>query len=227
MGRAQKGRDSWDRPALRGGQQRRRQVFVFTEGKVTEPSYLDILKDQGVPYADKVPVEMHIANRKADSGRKPLDLVEQAVRLKREEDRKAKRAKLDAKYLPAVWCLFDHDRYKYIRDALEEAEKAGIGVAFSHPCFEVWRLAHYKPVSGSFDGVCGEAARRLPFQRGSQDADNAKLVLPGQVLGRYKTARKNAERMNSQHAAHVAKWDRDPYTDVYEFVEKALHIDTY
>ncbi|MGW2718958.1 RloB family protein [Streptomyces sp. NPDC001492] len=227
MGRAQKGKDSWERPARRGGQQRRRQVFVFTEGKVTEPSYLDILKDQGVPYADKVPVEMHIANRKADSGRKPLDLVEQAVELKREEDRKAKRAKLDAKYLPEVWCLFDHDRYKYIRDALEKAEKAGIGVAFSHPCFEVWRLAHYKPVSGSFDGVCGEAARRLPFQRGSQDADNAKLVLPGQVLGRYKTARKNAERMNSQHAAHVAKWDRDPYTDVYEFVEKALHIDTY
>lgn len=226
MGRAQRGKDSWERPAPKGGQ-RRRQVFIFTEGKVTEPSYLDILKGQGVPHAGKVPVEMHIANRKADSGRKPLDLVEQAIRLKREEDRKAKRAKLAKEFLPQVWCLFDHDRYKYIRDALEEADAAGIGVAFSHPCFEVWRLAHYKPVSGSFDGVCGEAARRLPFQRGSQDADHSKLVLPHQVLGRYKTARKNAERMNSQHAAHVAKWDRDPYTDVHEFVEKALHIDAY
>lgn len=91
MRRAQRGKDSWERPAPRGGQ-RRRQVFVFTEGKVTEPSYLDILKDQGVPLADEVPVEMHIANRKADSGRKPLDLVEQAITPKREEDRKAKRA---------------------------------------------------------------------------------------------------------------------------------------
>ncbi|MGV9989850.1 RloB family protein [Streptomyces sp. NPDC003374] len=226
MGRAHKGRDSWERPARRGGQ-RRRQVFVFTEGKVTEPSYLDILKDKGVPHADKVPVEVHIANRKADSGRKPLDLVEQAIKLKHEEDRKAKRAKLDAKYLPAVWCLFDHDRYTYIRDALEEAEKAGIGVAFSHPCFEVWRLAHYKPVSGSFAGVCDGAATRLPFQRGSQDARTPKVVLPHQILGRYETARKNAEQMNSRHAAHVAKWDRDPYTDVHEFVENALHIATY
>ncbi|MFD9279009.1 RloB family protein [Streptomyces mirabilis] len=226
MGRAQKGKDSWERPARQGGQ-RRRQIFIFTEGKVTEPSYLDILRDQGVPLADKVPVEMHIANRRADSGRKPLDLVEQAIKLKREEDRKAKRAKLDRKFLPQVWCLFDHDRYKYIRDALEQADAAGIGVAFSHPCFEVWRLAHYKPVSGSFAGVCGGAAERLPFQRGSQDANTPKVVLPHQVLGRYKAARKNAERMNSQHAAHVGRWDRDPYTDVHEFVEKALHIDTY
>ncbi|MFJ9715057.1 RloB family protein [Streptomyces sp. NPDC101213] len=126
-----------------------------------------------------------------------------------------------------VWCLFDHDNYAYVRDALDQAERAGIGVAFSHPCFEVWRLAHYKPVSGSFAGVCDGAAERLPFQRGSQDAKTPKVVLPHQVLGRYKTARKNAERMNGQHAAHVAKWDRDPYTDVHEFVEKALHIDTY
>ncbi|MCF4138453.1 RloB family protein [Streptomyces sp. Tue 6430] len=74
---------------------------------MTEPSYLDILKDQGVPLAEEVPVEMHIANRRADSGRKPLDLVEQAIRLKHEEDRKAKRAKLEEKYLPQVWCLFD------------------------------------------------------------------------------------------------------------------------
>ncbi|MFD8835290.1 RloB family protein [Streptomyces griseofuscus] len=226
MGRAQRGKDSWERPARRGGQ-RKRQVFIFTEGKVTEPSYLDILKDQGVPLADKVPVEMHIANRKADSGRKPLDLVEQAIRLKREEDRKAKRAKLEEQYLPQVWCLFDHDNYKYIRDALDQAEAAGIGVAFSHPCFEVWRLAHYKPVSGSFGGACDGAVERLPFQRGSQDAATPKVVLPHQVLGRYKTARRNAERMNGQHAAHVGKWDRDPYTDVHEFVEKALHIDSY
>jgi type I restriction enzyme, S subunit len=38
MGRAQKGKDSWERPARGGGPQRRRQVFVFTEGKVTEPA---------------------------------------------------------------------------------------------------------------------------------------------------------------------------------------------
>ncbi|MEV7389921.1 hypothetical protein [Streptomyces sp. NPDC091215] len=49
-------------------------------------------------------MEMHIANRKADSGRKPLDLVEQAIRLKREEDRKAKRAEPEAKCLPEVRC---------------------------------------------------------------------------------------------------------------------------
>ena len=91
----------------------------------------------------------------------------------------------------------------------------------------MWRLAHYKPVSGSFAGVCGGVAERLPFQRGSQDDRTPKVVLPHQVLGRYKAARKNAERMNNQHAAHVNKWDRDPYTDVHEFVEKALHIDTY
>ena len=78
-----------------------------------------------------------------------------------------------------------------------------------------------------FEVVCGGPADRLPFQRGSQDVKTPKFVLPHQVLGRYKAARKDAERMNNQHAAHADKWDKDPYTDVHEFVEKALHIDTY
>ena len=54
MGRAQRGRDSWERPVRRGGQ-RKRQVFVFTEGKVTEPSYLDIELPAGATFKQALP----------------------------------------------------------------------------------------------------------------------------------------------------------------------------
>ena len=33
--------------------------------------------------------------------------------------------------------------------------------------------------------------------------------------------------MNSLHPPPVGKWDKDPHTDVHEFVEKTLHIDSY
>ncbi|MFE5051191.1 RloB family protein [Streptomyces sp. NPDC056637] len=222
-----RGKDSLERPA-KGAGRRRRVVHIFTEGLVTEPSYIDILKEQGVPADPTMKVEMHVANRKAPgSHRKPLNLVEEAVRLMQEESRKAKRAKLGKDFLPQVWCLFDRDEHEGIETALKQAKDGNVRVAFSHPCFEVWRLAHHKPVTGTFAGVCGQATQRLPFARTPQDAANIKLVLPHQISGRFPVAKKNAERMNAQHGDHVSLLHRDPYTDMHVFVEEGLGLGAY
>ncbi|WP_399925557.1 RloB family protein [Streptomyces kanamyceticus] len=226
MARA-RGNDSLERPA-RGAGRRRRVVHIFTEGLVTEPSYIDILKEQGVPIDPTIKVEMHVANRKAPgSHRKPINLVEEAVRLMREESRKAKRAKLKKEFLPQVWCLFDRDEHEHIETALKEAREGNVRVAFSHPCFEIWRLLHHKPVTGTFGGACGQATQRLPFARTAPDAANIKLVLPHQITGRYETARDNAKRMNAQHGDHVSLLHRDPYTDMHVFVEEGLGLAAY
>ncbi|MFD9907635.1 RloB family protein [Streptomyces sp. NPDC059063] len=226
MARA-KGKDDLRRPSG-GGTRRKRVVHVFTEGKVTEPSYIDILKDEGVPADASLKVEVHVANRKdRDSVRTPLDLVERAVRLMREESRNAKRAKLKKEFLPQVWCLFDRDAHEHIETALKQAREGNVRVAFSHPCFEIWRLLHHKSATGTFNGVCGEATRRLPFANTTPDSDNIKLVLPHQITGRFKTARDNAKRMNAQHGDHVSLLHRDPYTDVHVFVEEGLGLKAY
>ena len=99
-------------------------------------------------------------------------------------------------------------------------------VAFSHPCFEVWRLLHHKPVTGTFGGkLCDEVTDRLPFAKG---VANVKVVLPEQLPeGSFAEAKKRALRMNAAHGEHVPLPHRDPYTDVFSFVEGGLGIVSY
>ncbi|MGW2812700.1 RloB family protein [Streptomyces sp. NPDC001415] len=220
MARA-KGKESLGAPA-RGGR-RKKVVYVFTEGKETEPSFLDIIWERHRESGAARNVDMRIANRKAaGSHRKPLTLVEDATRTMREKTREAKKAKTP---LPEVWVLFDRDQHEHIQKAMSEAEAAGVKVAFSHPCFEVWRLLHHKDVSGSFGGVCGLATERLPF---AQTSLNIKVVQPDEIpKGSYTKARDRALKMNAQHHEHVPRELRDPYTDVHAFVETGLGITTY
>ncbi|MEU9972555.1 RloB family protein [Streptomyces sp. NPDC051014] len=226
MGKTKKGKDSLG-PVQRRGR-RKRVVHVFTEGLVTEPSYIDVIKACGEPADPAITVEVRIANSSAPgSQRKPLKLVEAAVDLMSSEQRQARRNGLANEYWPQVWCLFDRDEHEGIETALKQAREGDVNVAFSHPCFEVWRLLHHKAVTGTFGGVCGHVTTRLPFAREPKDGANIKLVLPHQVVGRYPEARKRALRMNAEHGEHVALVNRDPYTSVHEFVEQGLGITSY
>lgn len=229
MARA-KGRESLG-PAKQPRGQRRRVVHVFTEGSVTEPGYIEIVRSIGTYRDASVPVEVRIANQKAPaSHRKPLGLVEEAARLMREERRRAKRSGLAKAYLPQVWCMFDRDQHEGVDAALKIAGEAGVGVAFSHPCFEVWRVLHYKPVTGTFSTNCDMAADRLPF---AATTTNIKVVEQGQLSGKpdehrgFVEAKRRALKMNEVHGDHVPKSLRDPYTDVFSFVEEGLGIVAY
>ncbi|MER5659654.1 RloB family protein [Streptomyces mirabilis] len=67
---------------------------------------------------------------------------------------------------PQVWCLFDRDQHRDIPTAFTRASRAGVKVAYSRPCFELWRLLHYRNYTSTFGGVCGDVASRLKEQRG-------------------------------------------------------------
>lgn len=220
-----RGRDSL-RPVQQQRGRRRRVVHVFTEGSVTEPTYIEIIRGRGTYQDPSLSVEVRIANATAPgSQRKPIKLVEAAVSLMRDEARAAKRSQLKKEFWPQVWCLFDRDEHESLDAALKQAREGGVRVAFSHPCFEVWRLLHHKPVTGTFGGVCEGAAARLPFAR---EAGNIKIVLPEQLPeGSFAEARKRAEKMNATHGPHVPLPHRDPYTDVFTFVEDGLGIASY
>src|SRR5215470_17640486 len=94
---------------------------------VTEPTYIEIIRDRGV-YADPtVVVEVRIANSTAPgSQRKPIKLVEAAVRLMREEVRQARRINLKKELWPQVWCLFDRDEHDSIETALKQAREGEV-----------------------------------------------------------------------------------------------------
>ncbi|MCL8013901.1 RloB family protein [Streptomyces sp. AS02] len=228
---------------------RPRQVYVFTEGEVTEPEYIDIIMKNGVPAKAEETVQHHIANPNAESKlRKPIRLVQEAVRTLRKVEQEAREAGLkpDKDWnWPQVWVLFDRDDHLSIPEARRLARKEGVKVAYSHPCFELWRLLHYQNYTSSFGGVCGNASDLLRRRPGFPQTYGAKVrtvseaqakhVLPAQVLtppeqdaptARYATAKRYAERISQRRSTdNPDEWD--PYTDVWRFVEDGLLLSGY
>ncbi len=206
------------------GNERRRSIHVFTEGRVTEPTYIEAIKS-----LVKVEVNVHLANQKAsDSNRTPSVLVTEAIKLLERKQREDDRAGLPRRLKTQVWCIFDHDgrERNELTGLLARADRSGVQIAFSSPCFEVWRLLHLKLVTGTFGGVCGQAEGRLPSAF-HQVPGGIKHVTRGQIEKRFLIARKNAENMNDRHPEHTALPGRDPYTDVYRFVKEGMGVEEY
>ncbi|NUL34951.1 RloB domain-containing protein, partial [Streptomyces lunaelactis] len=141
---------------------------------------------------------------------------------------------------PQVWVIFDRDDHQSIPEAMSLADEERIGVAYSHPCFELWRLLHYTNYTSTFGGVCGDANSRLRSRPGFAatyepgvhrvSEQQSKHMREDQVLSkeghRYESARKYAKKINGGHSSpNPNAWD--PYTDVWRFVEDGLLLSDY
>ncbi|MEU4265811.1 RloB family protein [Streptomyces sp. NPDC025273] len=229
--------------AGKGRTNRARQVYIFTEGEVTEPEYIDIIVKKGTLAKTGESVEHHIENPNAvGKHRKPHAMVQDAVRTLRKVEREAKDAGLKDRdwNWPQVWVLFDRDDHLNIREARQLADKEGVRIAYSHPCFELWRLLHYTNYTSSFGGVCDDANSRIRSRPGfaatygrnvrTVSNQDSKHMREEQVLSkdlqRYKDAKKYAQAINKRvEAVNPEKWD--PYTDVWNFVEDGLLLSGY
>ncbi|MEU8866618.1 RloB family protein [Streptomyces umbrinus] len=213
-------------------------MYVFTEGEVTEPEFVEFVMENGTRAQQGRKINHYIENAAASSSRrKPLPLVEDAIAKQVEVKRAAKRAGLKPEdwNWPQVWCLFDRDQHRDIPTAFAQAKRAGVYVAYSHPCFELWRLLHYQDYTSTFGGVCDGAASLLKKQRGfaetygnirSLTPEDAKRIKNGQLERKYKKARQFAQRMNAECTSpDQTRWDT--YTDVWRFVEDGLDVVDY
>ena len=214
--------------------QRKRDVWFFTEGSVTEPMFLDFLQTVD-GYDDKNVIHIHEDHRQKngrgparDHGRNPTDLVDAAIAQKRRLDRANERAGVEEAYRAVVWCIFDHDNRPDTDANIRRAYRADVKVAFSHPCFELWRLLHYQEYTSTFGGVCGDVSDRLKSRitAAGHPYPDPKSLVPEQVAGRFDAARARAKRLGAEHGEHVPPSHRDPYTNVWELVED-LVIGTY
>ena len=115
-------------------------ILIVTEGKVTEPEYLD-----GFARATKNP-RVHIEVR--GGAGVPKTIVESAKELKNEAEKQARGAKDDNLRYNEVWCVFDFDEHPNIPDAKQMARDNGIELAMSNPCFELWLWLHFADQPG-------------------------------------------------------------------------------
>ncbi|MFC0601445.1 RloB family protein [Streptomyces palmae] len=236
-----RGKDSTDRKQRPS--KRQPTVWVYTEGTLTEPQYIDIVRQRRAP---GLRISVRIANDERTHGgtkgprnptydRKPLDLVEQAVAKLREERRKEKREKWPdppkGTTWTTVWCLFDRDDHQGVDKAIGQAQAAGVKIAYSYPCFELWRLLHHRDYTSTFGRDCDNVTKRLPFITAQTSKEEAKIVRPEQILkdpsDGYLKAKARAKRINAQYGDHVPHSKRDPYTDVWNFVEDGLGVTDY
>ena len=214
---------------------RRRDVWFFTEGTLTEPGYLDFLHSVLPPGSPNV---IHIDDDRRthggtrgphnSSGKHPADLVARATVKKRQLDQDARRAQLKQELWPVVWCVFDHDNRPDTDAIIARATDAGLRIAFSNPCFEFWRLLHHQDYTATFSGVCAEADDRLAARlaRNGAAPRDIKLVEPSQLATRFVAAKARAQRIAVTHADGTAPSKRDPYTDVWMLVD-SLGIEDY
>ncbi|WP_204002990.1 RloB family protein, partial [Micromonospora lutea] len=103
------------RPATR---EQRRTVLITTNGESTERTYFDALKRE--PW---ISAKVAVAVERGS----PVDLVRDAYRRQRDND------------YDEAWAVCDVDHYPP-GEASAEAQRSGVRLAWSNPCFEVWLL---------------------------------------------------------------------------------------
>ena len=134
-------RDRKRRPARRDSYKDSKPIIlIVTEGKVTEPEYLD-----GFARAIK---NSRVRIKVRGGVGVPKTIVEFAKEHKREADKRARREKDDNLRYDEVWCVFDVDKHANIPDAKQMARDDGIELAMSNPCFELWLWLHFADQPG-------------------------------------------------------------------------------
>ena len=115
-----------------GNRQKKRRVFIFSEGKNTEPLYFKSLELVAASSVIEVVCE---ARRGV-----PKSLLEYAEEKQKEISGRTYRRENGEQ--DKVWIAFDQDDHMEIPNVQQRCKKLGIGVAYSNPCFEVWLILH-------------------------------------------------------------------------------------
>lgn len=112
-------------------------VLIVTEGQKTEPLYF---RELVIRY------RINTANVRivpSTLGSDPESVVTAALAMRDEEV-------LQGEQYDQVYCVFDRDSHANFGPASEKANREGIRVARSWPCFEYWLLLHYEFVRRPF-----------------------------------------------------------------------------
>lgn len=115
----------------------RRTFHIFCEGKNTEPGYFRAVERC---FSDAL-IELNLF---AGVG-EPLALSnkakEHSIELGLAKRTKKKLNSFEEK--DTVWVVFDRDNHPHYERAIDACRGAGIQVARSNPCFELWLVLHY------------------------------------------------------------------------------------
>ena len=188
------------RPSL----QPKHRSLVVCEGRETEPGYLRALQRE----ARNPRVRLEIAGETGV----PRTVVEAAIQLRREADEEAKRQRDENLRYDEVWGVFDVDDHPHLDRAKSLAQREGIDLAVSNPCFELWALLHFEDQRAHID----RKKLRTKLQRHQPSYDKS-LHFTGMHPG-YDEALRRAQALDAEAERHGAP-GRNPTTGVHRLTE--------
>lgn len=116
-----------------GTRPRKKKFYILTEGKNTEPQYIQ--------HYEKIVSSTTLDIVFAKKGVAPITLGELAVDKAREINRRSYIRENGSE--DQVWIVFDRDEHDHLEKVFQICSAAGVQIAYSSPCFEVWLLLHY------------------------------------------------------------------------------------
>lgn len=182
-----------------------RSLYVFTEGRRTEPDYI---KHWFRKHRDQVIVTID------DFHGTPLRLVEEAIKQRKQDQRDQRRGRGRAR--DEYWCVFDRDEHPHLNVAFDAAAANGIYVAFSNPCIELWFLLHFRGGTGC-------------IHRRKAQEDSGRLLKCGKHLSRqalellddsFDDAKHRAQQLDSWHSGNGSPQRSNPSSSVWKLIDR-------
>lgn len=189
------------------GRKRKPRVLVVCEGSKTEPIYIEgisSLSKEAVYQLQIIPM-----------GASPKTLVEEAVRVKKDAEKLARRDGDPNLLFESVWVVFDVDEHPNLKEAQVQARGNNIEMAISNPCFELWLLLHFRDQAAYIerDVALKQLTKEMPgYKKSALSIDR--------ILGRYAAARARAEKLKVKHENDGTAFPHDnPSSGIWELVE--------
>jgi hypothetical protein len=187
-----------------------RKILIVCEGEKTEPNYFKAFPDD--PYVIDV---------KGD-GRNTVSLVEEAIQLKNEAERKR---------VPyqEVWCVFDRDSFplKNYNEAIALADREKIRCAYSNEAFEIWYLLHFDYHDAGLSRT--QYKDKLTEKLGTKYLKNDETMYYT-LQDKQEIAIRNARKLYSFQCEQASQrkqaiQEQNPVTLVFKLVEKLGGLD--
>ena len=172
-------------------------VYVFCEGEKTEQDYLRALRR-----SDRVVGNVHIQVDPAAAA--PKDLVMRAIK------------KIQDREVDECWCIFDveaPDAHPNIESIVRTAEKHGVRIAVSNPCFELWLVLHHHDVTRYV------TTKEIVRQSKEIDGRDSKGIDGSLYMKNLDQAGQRADKLRQRHLHDGTRFPHDnPSSRMVDFV---------
>jgi hypothetical protein len=190
--------------------------LIVTEGVVTEPVYLELLRCD----LDLLAVRIKVQSGDASD---PRHVILTAERLAKEQQRKARKGVLGmnepAKF-DHVWAVVDTDvavRNHIWNDVRQLAAARKVKLARSTPCFEFWLLLHitgFTTRADLVDGATAKSAVKRALGRDYSTNQQTALEIIATFLSKWPDAVGHAESVRRHHEEARTPKPANPSTEV-------------